>query len=111
MRQTGLSMMSLLNVTFFALRSAIRASRYATSNAIVPPAAALGFEFDEIGQRKTAAARQIVFDPPLITPIAVAADRETKLVLVEIARARHVGDGIHGEGDLLKLHALSFRLG
>jgi len=42
MRQTGLSMVPLLNSTFFDLRSAISASRSSTSNAIVPPLFALG---------------------------------------------------------------------
>ena len=42
MRQTGLSISSAGKVTPLALSSAMRAGRLSTSNAIVPPALALG---------------------------------------------------------------------
>src|SRR5262245_15407377 len=58
----------------------------------------------EVGEREAAAARQIVFDPPLIAAIAMAADRKTELVLIEVPRPPHVSDRIHGEGNFLELH-------
>src|SRR6266545_7378366 len=95
-------MMSLLNSTSFDFRSAIRASRSSTSKAIVPASAGARLFLGEIGEGKAAAAGQIVFDPPTIAAISVAADLQAELVLIEVPRARNVGDRVHGERDFLE---------
>jgi hypothetical protein len=48
---------------------------------------------DEIGERDTAAARQVVLDPPLVALVAIEADREPERLFVEAARAPRRGPG------------------
>src|SRR5262245_49748720 len=97
--QTGLWMTSLLKVTPLPLRSVMRRSRSSISNAIVPPAEVAGLFLGEV---KTAAARQVVFHPPVVALVAGRARLEAERLLVEFARPRHVSDRVICEGDFLE---------
>src|SRR5262249_21328684 len=55
---------------------------------------------NEIGERETTAARQVVLDPPLVAPIAVKAGLEAEDLFVEPARACDVAERIHSERHL-----------
>ena len=57
---------------------------------------------DKIGERDTAAARQVLLDPPLVALVSGQAGGEPEDLFVELARARHVADRVHSERDLLE---------
>src|SRR5262245_32667935 len=66
------------------------------------------FFLGEVGQRQTAAARQVIFHPPVVALIAGLAGLEAERLLVKLARPRHVGDRVVGKGDLLE-HGIPLR--
>src|SRR6516225_4307407 len=86
-------------VTPLPLRSVMRRSRSSTSNAIVPPAVSLGFSLVKLVRTAT---WQVVFHPPLVSPVADRARLEAERLFVELARPYNVGDRVIREGDFLE---------
>jgi hypothetical protein len=61
-----------------------------------------GLFLGEVGEGQTAAARQVVFHPPVVALVAGRAGLEAERLLVEFARPRDVSDPVICEGDLLE---------
>src|SRR6478609_1136976 len=61
-----------------------------------------GLFLGEIGEGQAAAARQVVFHPPVVALVAGRAGLEAERLLVEFARPRHVSDRVICEGDFLE---------
>src|SRR5262249_21169536 len=57
---------------------------------------------DEICERDTAAARQVILDPPFVALVTVQADLQSERLFVEPPRTRDVADRVHRERDLLE---------
>src|SRR6266566_2901357 len=66
-----------------------------------------GLFLGEVSEGQTAAARQVVFHPPVVALVAGRARLQAERLLVELARPRHVGDRVIREGDFLK-HGIPF---
>src|SRR5262249_33494309 len=61
-----------------------------------------GLFLGEVSEGQTAAARQVVFHPPVVALVAGRARLEAERLLVEFARPRHVSDRVICEGDFLE---------
>src|SRR5262249_12714466 len=60
------------------------------------------FFLSEVGEGQAAAAGQVILHPPLVPLVADRTGLETKRLLVELARPRHVSDRVISEGDFLE---------
>ena len=61
-----------------------------------------GLLLGEVGKGQAAAAGQVVFHPPVVSPVAGRARLEAERLLVELARPRHIGDRVVCEGNFLE---------